>query len=62
MTLPRDIQEFLRGYPGYENDLTSSINWEFYAELPVGQPRKCVPNDMSITELHDKYALSPCQI
>lgn len=58
MSLPRDIQVFLRGYPGQEEYPTSSKNWEFYAELPAGQPRKCVPNGMSITELHDKYAIA----
>ena len=32
------------------NDLTYSLNWEFYSELPLGReqnPRKCVPNGMT---------------
>lgn len=56
MAPPRDIQEFLRGYPGHQDDRSSSKNWEFYAAIPVGkeqQPRRCVPDNMTIDDLHD---------
>jgi len=62
MSLPRDIQEFLREYPGFGNDLNNSVNWEFYSELPLGKdqkPRRCVPNNMTITEVHAKWFANP---
>lgn len=70
-TVPRDVQEFLDRYkddsrlkdqarpPG---DLSQySRNWEFYSEAEVDgssgkkETRKCVPNNLTISELHAKY-------
>ena len=56
MAPPRDVLEFQRGYPGQKDDASSSKNWEFYAAIPVGKdktPRTCVPDDLTIDELHD---------
>lgn len=63
MSLPPDIREFLDRYGDDTNpkhdtqleDTSSSMNWEFYAEIPVGrdqQPRRCKPDRLSISELH----------
>lgn len=55
MPLPRDVQEFLSGYTRLKDDMSTSENWEFYAEVPVGRnktPRRCVPDGLTITQLH----------
>jgi len=59
MAPPRDILEFLRGYPGQKDDASSSKNWEFYAAIPVGKdktPRRCVPDDLTIDDLHNAWS------
>jgi hypothetical protein len=50
MSLPRDIKEFLDGYPGNPNDLSRSTNVEFYSNK-----RRCRPDNMQIDDIHERY-------
>ena len=49
MSLPRDVKEFLDGYPNNHNDDTQSANLEFYSNR-----RRCRPDNLLIEEIHDK--------
>jgi len=47
--IPRDVQEFLNGYPGLRDDRSQSNNLKFYSnEL------KCQPDRKLISEIHDE--------
>ncbi|TRM64057.1 opioid growth factor receptor conserved region-domain-containing protein [Schizophyllum amplum] len=50
MSLPRDVQEFLDGYPGESNDRAIKSNYEFYSNR-----RRCRPDNLLIDEMHDKW-------
>ena len=53
--IPRDIQEFLDGYPDIRDDRSQSNNLKFYAnEL------KCHPDRKLISEIHEEYAVRSC--
>jgi len=64
-SIPRDVQEFLDRYrnPKLEDqdEVQYSRNWEFYSEAVVGvgkgqkETRKCVPNNLTISELQTKW-------
>lgn len=47
--IPRDVREFLDGYPDNEDDGTLSANLEFYRN-----ERRCKPDNCLIDEIHDK--------
>ena len=76
-SIPRDVQEFLDRYkydprladqarPPAE-EVRYSQNWEFYSEAVVDtgrgrkETRKCVPNNLTISELQAKY-VAPLRI
>ena len=47
--VPRDVQEFLDGYPGLRDDRSQSDNFKFYSnEL------KCRPDRKLISEIHQE--------
>lgn len=47
--IPRDVQEFLDGYPNLRDDRSQSNNLKFYSnEL------KCQPDRKLISEIHDE--------
>ena len=47
--IPRDVQDFLDGYPGLRDDRSQSNNLKFYSnEL------KCQPDRKLISEIHDQ--------
>jgi len=47
--IPRDVQEFLDGYPDLRDDRSQSNNLKFYSnEL------KCQPDRKLISEIHDE--------
>lgn len=49
--VPRDVQEFLDGYPDVRDDRSQSNNLKFYSnEL------KCQPDRKLISEIHEEYA------
>ncbi|KAM6494234.1 Opioid growth factor receptor (OGFr) conserved region domain containing protein [Amanita muscaria] len=50
MRLPKDIQDFLAGYPDTEDKLALSSNIEFYSNT-----RRCQPDDMLISEIHSQW-------
>lgn len=70
MSLPPDIQAFLDRYgddqqpkrdTGSRDHAASSKNWEFYAEVSVGrdeEPRKCMPDKLTISELHKECGVA----
>jgi len=50
--IPRDVQEFLDGYPDLRDDRSQSKNLRFYSnEL------KCQPDRKLISEIHEEYAV-----
>ena len=49
MLLPRDIREFLEGYPGLPDDPRLNANLEFYSNR-----RRCRPDNLLIDELHEQ--------
>ncbi|KAF8073777.1 opioid growth factor receptor conserved region-domain-containing protein [Lyophyllum atratum] len=51
MSIPRDVKEFLEGYPQNENDLNASANYEFYSNN-----RRCRPDNRLIDEIHEQWA------
>ena len=68
-SIPRDVQEFLDRYRNDpklkdQDEVRYSQNWEFYSEAVVGvgkerkETRKCVPNNLTISELQTKYVIS----
>ncbi|KAF9013527.1 opioid growth factor receptor conserved region-domain-containing protein [Cyathus striatus] len=50
MTIPRDVQEFLDGYPRNGNDSSSSDNLNFYSNV-----FRCQPDDKLIEEIHNQW-------
>ncbi|KAG7088309.1 hypothetical protein E1B28_012319 [Marasmius oreades] len=48
--IPRDVQEFLNGYPDGTDDRTLTANLEFYMN-----ERRCRPDYLRIDELHDQW-------
>ncbi|KAL0961320.1 hypothetical protein HGRIS_006278 [Hohenbuehelia grisea] len=50
MSIPRDVQDFLDGYPGQADKPNQSANFEFYSNL-----RRCQPDSLLIDELHDEW-------
>ncbi|KZT23460.1 hypothetical protein NEOLEDRAFT_1157332 [Neolentinus lepideus HHB14362 ss-1] len=48
--LPRDIVEFLEGYPGQEDDASMNANLEFYSNR-----RRCRPDNLLIEEIHERW-------
>ncbi|KAF7346492.1 OGFr-N domain-containing protein [Mycena sanguinolenta] len=49
MTLPRDVQEFLDGYPHGGNDPRQSANLGFYSNT-----LRCRPDDHLVEEIHEQ--------
>jgi hypothetical protein len=49
MSIPRDVKQFLDGYPDNEDDETQSANLEFYSNM-----RRCRPDNLLIEEIHEK--------
>lgn len=49
MSLPRDITEFLQGYPDISDDPRLNANLEFYTNK---QP--CKPDNLLIDDLHEQ--------
>src|ERR1700761_6545088 len=47
-SLPRDIQEFLAGYPELDDDNRLNANFAFYSNT-----LRCRPDDLLIDEIHD---------
>jgi hypothetical protein len=47
MPVPRDVQEFLDGYPNSGNILKLSENLEFYSNT-----LRCRPDDLLVEEIH----------
>jgi hypothetical protein len=49
-SIPRDVAEFLDGYPDVSEDTSTSVNLKFYSnEL------RCRPDNMLIDEIHEKW-------
>ncbi|KAI0074117.1 hypothetical protein K474DRAFT_1710122 [Panus rudis PR-1116 ss-1] len=48
--IPRDVREFLDGYPDHEDDPTQNANLEFYQNK-----RKCRPDNVTIDEIHQRW-------
>ncbi|GLB38411.1 putative opioid growth factor receptor (OGFr) conserved region [Lyophyllum shimeji] len=50
MSIPRDIREFLEGYPDATDDPNASANLEFYSNR-----RRCRPDNRLIDEIHEQW-------
>jgi len=50
--IPRDIQEFLDGYPDLRDDRLQTTNLKFYSNQ-----LKCRPDRKLISEIHEEYAM-----
>jgi len=50
MTLPRDIRDFLEGYPNNKDDSIRSANLEFYSNV-----RGCRPDNLLIEEILERW-------
>ncbi|KAF9468523.1 opioid growth factor receptor conserved region-domain-containing protein [Collybia nuda] len=50
MSIPRDVKEFLDGYPDSGNDLKSSANLDFYSNT-----LRCRPDNRLIEEIHEQW-------
>ncbi|EGN98337.1 hypothetical protein SERLA73DRAFT_183289 [Serpula lacrymans var. lacrymans S7.3] len=50
MTTPRDVQEFLNGYPRARDDSKLLANHKFYSNQ-----LRCQPSDLLIEEIHDQW-------
>ncbi|KAJ7288186.1 opioid growth factor receptor conserved region-domain-containing protein [Mycena rebaudengoi] len=50
MSVPRDVQEFLDGYPNNGNILKLSENLEFYSNT-----LRCRPDDLLVEEIHKQW-------
>ncbi|KAK7690365.1 hypothetical protein QCA50_007022 [Cerrena zonata] len=48
--IPRDVREFLDGYPDNEDDDSQNANLEFYQNK-----RRCQPDNYLIDEIHNKW-------
>lgn len=49
MSLPRDITEFLQGYPDISDDPALNANLEFYTNK-----RRCRPDNLLIDDMHEQ--------
>lgn len=49
MSIPRDVQEFLDGYPGVDDDPACQENFEFYSN-----DIRCIPDNRTIQEIHER--------
>ncbi|KAF9267319.1 hypothetical protein L218DRAFT_894462 [Marasmius fiardii PR-910] len=49
-TIPRDVQEFLDGYPDVADDRNLTANLKFYTN-----ERRCRPDNLRIDELHEQW-------
>ena len=49
MSIPRDVQEFLDGYPGVDDDPAYRENFEFYSN-----DIRCIPDNRTIQEIHER--------
>ncbi|KAF7365073.1 OGFr-N domain-containing protein [Mycena venus] len=50
MSIPRDVQEFLDGYPRGGNDPRQSANLGFYSNT-----LRCRPDELLVEEIHDQW-------
>jgi len=50
MSIPRDVQEFLDGYPGVYDDPSCRENFEFYSNN-----LRCIPDNRTIEEIHERW-------
>ncbi|KAJ8496544.1 hypothetical protein ONZ45_g12405 [Pleurotus djamor] len=50
MSVPRDVQEFLDGYPGARDDPSQNANLKFYENT-----KRCIPDNLLIDEIHEKW-------
>ncbi|RDB17997.1 Opioid growth factor receptor-like protein 1 [Hypsizygus marmoreus] len=50
MSIPRDVREFLDGYPNNEDDASSSANLGFYSNK-----LRCRPDNRLIDEIHEEW-------
>jgi len=50
MSIPRDVKEFLDGYPGVHDDPSCRENFEFYSN-----DIRCIPDDRTIQEIHERW-------
>jgi hypothetical protein len=50
MAFPRDIRDFLEGYPGNQDNSSRSANLEFYYNA-----RRCRPDNLFIEEILEQY-------
>jgi hypothetical protein len=48
--LPRDILQFLQGYPDDEDDSTEARNLQFYKNQ-----RRCQPDELLVDEIHERW-------
>lgn len=56
MLIPRDVQEFLDGYPDNVNDASCTANLDFYRN-----ETRCRPDRMLISEIYEQYVFDLCQ-
>jgi hypothetical protein len=52
MSIPRDVQEFLDGYPDVGDDPTCRANFEFYSNNA-----RCIPDNRTIEYIHERLAV-----
>ncbi|GBE84417.1 hypothetical protein SCP_0603960 [Sparassis crispa] len=50
MSIPRDVREFLEGYPENDDDASMSANLRFYSNK-----LRCRPDNLFIDEIHDRW-------
>lgn len=50
LAVPRDIREFIDGYPGIGDDPEAFMNLEFYSNT-----LRCRPDNLLIDEIHERY-------
>ena len=50
LAVPRDVREFLDGYPEGHDDSDLSANFEFYSNK-----RTCRPDNLLIEDLHERW-------
>lgn len=48
--IPRDVQEFLLGYPNREDDPSQTRNLQFYSNQ-----ERCQPDELLIDDLHAQW-------
>ncbi|KAF9483379.1 hypothetical protein BDN70DRAFT_873878 [Pholiota conissans] len=50
MSIPRDVQEFLDGYPDVREDPSATANFQFYSDN-----LRCRPDARTISQIHTKW-------